>query len=253
MALRVRHKELGSPQLTKARKQRENSNPYLIDLLNWAEQAGLIEDTDDRPSWRAWDKKRTDVLRELRNMAVHADASTLHGVSIVGLLYRVVDFVNELYQDPRLRKICHEYERTLQNLFNQITANGAILETDNSRLIVFHAEVLHAVQVEEDWDIYLGFLKIFNPEPDEQGGHVLPEPILAKLRNYEVSDDMVSLGTFNGNGARLHAIRDETNGERFRTFKSSVDKYPFLLAASIQPLADRRIQLKKKSLSDLVA
>jgi len=250
MALRVRHKELGSTPLTKARKQREIINPYLVDLLNWAEQTGLIEDTDDRPSWREWDKKRTDVLRELRNMAVHADASTLHGVSIVGLLYRVVDFVNELYQDPRLRKVRHEYERTFQNLLTRITANGAILESDNNRLIVFHAEVLHAVQVKEDWDIYLGLLRIFHPEPDERGVHVLPEPIFLNCRNYEANDDMALFGTLDGNGARLHAICDEANGELFRTFKSSIDKNSFLLATAFRPLADQRNQLKRKSLSD---
>ena len=238
MALRVRHIELGSPEIRHGKRANSEMEPSLRELLNWAERDGLLEDADDRPSWRKWDKQRTDVIRYLRNYAIHADASTLHGVSIVGLLYRVVDFVNELYQDPRLRKVRHEYERTPQNLFSQIAANGAFLEIDNSRQIVFHAEVLRAVQVEEDWNIYLGFLKIFHPKPDEWGGHVLPEPILMKLRNYEVKEGMVSFGTVDGKRVRLYAIRDETNGEQFRTFKSNFDEHPVLLAAAIRRLAE---------------
>lgn len=246
MAVRVRHKEFGSPEIRHGKRVNSEMEPSLRELLNWAERDGLLEDTDDQPSWRQSDHRHIDVLRTLRNHAIHADARTLHGSIATGLLYRVVDFVNELYDDPKLRKTRQDFERTLQSELTRATSNGAILEFDSIRLIVFHVEVLYAMPDCENWEIHLGVLKISPSAPDEAGSHELPDPIFLKLSDYVVENKRVSFGAGDGQRVYLHAIEDETNGDRFKWFKSEFEKHPILLTAAIQPLADRRIQLKRR-------
>jgi len=245
MALRVRHKELGSPELPSRRRKRKGSTPQLEDLLDWAEGAGLLEETDDRPTWRGWNKKRTDVLRGLRNYVIHADASTVHGVTIVGMLYSVVDFVNELYADVDVRKTRHQFEKKLQSELGRVLSGGAILEIGTIRLIVFHAEVLYAVPDGEDWDIYLGVLTIFPPSPDIDGNHELPKPLYLRLRGYKLADSVMRLTSNEGDLIRLSPITGAKNEEKFQTFWSEYLRHPSLVPAVFQPLADRRIQLKR--------
>lgn len=245
MALRVRHRELGSPEIRHGKRVNSEMEPSLRELLNWADREGLLEDSDNHPSWRQSDQKLIDVLRYLRNHSIHANESVLLGVTIVGLLHRVVDFINELYDDPEKRKARHDFERTLQTELTRVTSSGAILEVDGIRFIVFHSEVLNAVPDCENWDIHLGVLKIFPAAPDEVGSHELPDPIVLKLRGYVVENNRVSFGSGDGSRVYLHAIQDETNSERYQSFKSEFEKHPILFTAAIQPLADRRIQLKR--------
>lgn len=245
MALRVRHRELGGPEIRHGKRVNSEMEPSLRELLNWAEREGLLEDTDDQPSWRQSDHRHIDVLRTLRNHAIHADASTLHGSIATGLLYRVVDIINELYADVDVRRMRHEFERKLQSELSRVLSGGAILEISTIRLIVFHAEVLYAVPDGEGWGIFLGVLKIFPSTPDGKGSHELPDPIFLKLGNYVVENDRLTFSAEDGTRAYIGAIQDETNSERYREFKTEFDKYPILFPAVIQPLADRRIQLKR--------
>jgi hypothetical protein len=246
MSLRARHQELGAPELVSARKRkREHRTPKLSELLDWAEKSGLIEDTDDRPSWRGLDKRRIDVLRDLRNYAVHANPETLHGVSIVGLLYCAVDFVNELHDDINIRKARHDLERSIQLKLSRITAQGAILEMSGVRRIVFHVEILYVAPIGKDWDLHLGCLEIFPPRPDEKDNYQLPDPIFLCVHNYETVESTIQFQLKNGSRVRLCPINDSVNEAKYKDFYEGYSQHAFLKPAVFQPLADRRINLKR--------
>ena len=246
MALLVRCTELSSLklQLVQQKKQKLRT-PRLNELLDWAEKSGLIEETDDRPSWRKYDKKRIDVLRTIRNYSIHASPETLHGVVVVDLLYRVVDFINELYEDIEIRKRRHELERSIQRELNRIAIHGAILETTSIRLIVFHGEVLYAEPTVEGWNIYLGFLKIFTSQPNENETCMLPDPVFICASEHEVTDGTIRFKTKRNELVRFIPIADEANSSKFKSFLKEFSQNPILKPAVFQSLADQRINLKR--------
>jgi hypothetical protein len=248
MALRVRHQEFGSPDLDTRTKKNGPRTPDFGKLLAWAARSGLIEDTNDRPSWRQYDKKRVDVLRDLRNYVVHASSETLHGVSVVGLIYKVADFVNELYDNVEERMRRHEIERQVQRELNSVVNHGAIIDRNGVRLIIFHAELLFAKQLGDEWTLHLAFLPIFPPLPDDQGIYVLPDPIYLLARSQRFTTDAIYIDLPDGQTIPVRSISDKVNEAKYREFKSEYSNRPILISAVFQALADRRTRLKRRQL-----
>lgn len=245
MALRLRHEELGSPPLSGSPQKRPLRSPSLHNLLVWAEQTGLLEERDTGPSWRKMEMKRIDMQRELRNLTVHASANEQAGMVKLHLLYRVMDFVNELYEDPDLRRRRHTLEDEFQQVLNRVMQHGAILTLNGKRWLVFHAEILLASQVSQAWYYDLGFLKIFPPLPDNTGSYSLPDPLILSLHDSQTVEGILHFTDQNGNAVSLGPIADKQNADKFEAFLRDFTQRDILRFAAFQSLAEQRVMVKR--------
>jgi hypothetical protein len=169
----------------------------------------------------------------------------LSGIVIVQLLYREVDFINELYDDIDVRRRRHTLERTLQQELTTVANGGAILEANGTRLIVFHAEILYASPKAEGWDLFLGCLPIFPPQPDSKGRYEVPDPILLHASTYAAEEGALRFRAGRGGDFRISPIADPTNESKCLEFSRQYDQHMILRPAVFQALADMRTQLKR--------
>jgi|688.fasta_scaffold02881_12 hypothetical protein len=144
-ALKYRYVELGNTLTNKI---------HFEDLINWALREKLFE--DDNP----------DIyhgLRRIRNEKVHSQVNGKGGISYLKGVYRIFDFVNDLYENVELRK---ERWKTLKNIhetFESTFPNGLIFNANGKRWIGYKVIPVFFNNKKANPDLSLSLTKISEP------------------------------------------------------------------------------------------
>ena len=128
MALKRRRVQLeNETRLWDLRRER------LYDLIEWAGEETLFEGSTES----------VHSLRHLRNKAAHPDQYTLAGVSVLNVPQRIAEVIEGVFGDPALRKKRKSERQRAQKLLDDVASEGAVLQTEADRLLIFRAELLH--------------------------------------------------------------------------------------------------------------
>lgn len=221
MALRARHDELEGGDLV--------HRASLNKLIRWASRKGLTEESEER----------SQLLRKIRNFAVHAKADVLYGVTTIPTIYSAVDFVNALYENVERRTLRHSIEREVQEALSKIAADGAILIMPIARMCILQARVLYCDLRNDGCRISIAFVPVFDPK-EVDGETQMPVPIYFECSSWSAESNFVDLVNQSGSRVRLQTIEDQEDREYYNEFGSVFAVRPILQAPIQLALSERR-------------
>lgn len=205
MALAKRYEEITGTDVKKSRLT-------LAGLLKWGKEQSMFEDNESS----------MDALRHLRNNMAHPRAKQLFGVTCLRSFPTIHDRINSLYDDPQKRI---ERKAELSRINNKLITfenNGAILEMDGVRTIVFVSRlILYDNRKYPPFYVFL-FWNIFKPEYDSNNSIDEGNPIVIKTDSYKLDNDGLEL-SLNDKTIRVKSISGEVNSSRFAEFKSKYE------------------------------
>ncbi len=121
MALKLRYKEINSNDWDKKKP--------LIQLIDWFQKRNYFEVYND---------EYLKMIREIRNLVTHPSEHSFSGPHSRHLIENVLDLINGLYEDPKLRKERMILTTKIINLLHKFT-NGIKCVIDNSIHYAFNA------------------------------------------------------------------------------------------------------------------
>lgn len=144
-ALKIRYEELGNT-LTK--------RTSFEDLINWALDKQLFEDLNP---------DLYHGLRNIRNEKVHKSKSGKGGILYLKGVYRIFDFVNDLYEDVDLRVKRQSECKNLQEEFEKRYPNGLIFTLGDKRWIGYKVVPAFINNKKTVPELSLSISRIFDP------------------------------------------------------------------------------------------
>jgi hypothetical protein len=160
MALKLRYEEL--------EKRKWNSKKALIYLIKYFRIGRLFEINDRRYS---------DHVRQTRNYLSHPERYNLAGIVGRHWIDTTVDLINDVYEDPELRRQRLCKRAVAARMLHRLIIGGAIFEGPGFRLPLYGAEILF-VNNKTDPAIYtFAIFPVFSdPDNDEQGPFIVNVP-----------------------------------------------------------------------------
>lgn len=215
MALKIRYREITGEKFKKKKKDKSE----FICLIEWGTNQELFE--DDEPVIHS--------LRRLRNMTSHPENHRLAGPTSLDIIHRIAEVINGLYEDVNLRKARKREESKVNTHLQKIIENGAVLEFNNKRLIIFKAELLQFKNWSNPNNYHILFWPIFDPV--EKNGKIdTYDPFLFSFTDYKFEGD--SFYVYNkmyDKEAKLLRIVKPENDLKFREWKTEFEKSAFSL------------------------
>lgn len=144
-ALKFRFIELGNTLTNKI---------HFEDLINWALQEKLFEDGNP------------DIyhgLRRIRNEKVHSQVNGKGGILYLKGVYRIFDFVNDLYENVELRKERQKILKNLHETFESTFQDGLIFNANGKRWIGYKVIPVFLNNKKTKPDLSLSLSKISDP------------------------------------------------------------------------------------------
>lgn len=168
------------------------SDGRLYDLLNHFTQKGHFEFSNS--------KEVLHALRDMRNRKVHAkDAPS--GLLMIQRVYRIINFINELYDDQLLRRQRIEDTKRLQAILSNLVSGGAALEIGKNRqLILYDATVFFVNNRKQPPKMAIAFWPEFDLAPYMDGvHHYTLSPLVKQIHSIkEISSTVVELSAADG-------------------------------------------------------
>lgn len=219
MALKIRYQEIEGKSADKSMD--------LYKLIKWAAGQYLFDD----------DEQIIQNLREIRNNIAHSDRYTLMGYLSIDMIQRTVDIINGMYEDVELRKSRMQFEKETILQLKEFVENGAILELNGVRLIVFLGTLLWYDNTVKPEKFHFLFWPIFDPIPKD-GKIDEDKPIIISCNSWRFENGMFYFG---GNGVqnevRLTSLAKNENVKKYGVWKQNFEKSDF----SLKYLIDFRI------------
>lgn len=160
-------------------------------------------------------------IRLLRNRAAHPDASYRGGNGALILTRRLTRMVDEMYADRTLRKERKSKRKAMQEVLNQVTADGAVLdglsdkEGNPVRLLLHGAHALLVDNRDEPTIYNIAACPVLNPIPTENEENEVVIPILLQPTDWKEIGDAVRL-TMGDGVVEIKPIRKPENQRRYQ-------------------------------------
>lgn len=238
MALRRRYRELHSEVEDLDREHPDE--PYNLEgLLDWADGNDLLEGTGRRPTPKKDDKDDEHVahhLRELRNNVAHRDRASQYGTLAINAVAEIVNLINHLYGDPKLRHQRHQAivraREALAEVFDRsgvlVAPEDAVVVQDQpgNRMLVFEASALYHDNRGNKPVTYFAFQPIFDPRKGAPDELKIPTPVLVTAVSHYVSDGAHEMVDTKGRSWVLDEINREENNQMFSAWRDQIgDRY----------------------------
>ncbi|WP_114778725.1 hypothetical protein [Botryobacter ruber] len=178
------------------------------------------------------------VYRDIRNRKVH-DVNAPNGLLMIRGVYRLIYFVNELYEDQNLRNQRANETKHLQSVLNQLIPCGAALEIEEGRyVLVYDAKVLFINNKKQPSEITVAFWPEFDLKPFLDGvHHYALKPLVKKVHSpNQISTNVLELMEQDDKKIRI-------NGELIEPFKMMYNNW--LKQALSLPNVQLVMQLKE--------
>jgi hypothetical protein len=213
MALKIRYKEIN--KVGAGKKE-------LDELINWADSIALFE----------FPKKNIHKIREHRNDFVgHIKKYSSGGIVHLNYIYLLVSIINGLYEDVELRKERKRISRKITNSLKFIDSEGAIIEIDGKRLIVFLGKLVWFENRDLDYKYHFIFYPIFNPKFKDKDLK-LPDPIFVEANNWKSAEGSFYLEIQNKK-IKVSKIHKAQNIEKFSNWKKDFTKNNRIILATL--------------------
>jgi hypothetical protein len=151
------------------------------------------------------------VHRDIRNRKVH-DIDAPNGLLMIRGVYRLISFINELYEDQNLRKHRKEETAQLQSILDRLIAGGASLEIEKgSYVLLYDATVLFLNNKKMPSEITIAFWPEFNLQPYQDGlHHYQISPLIKKVYLPEqVDENILELSLSSDQKLTINGVLDE--------------------------------------------
>lgn len=212
LALKIRFEEL-------VKRKPSKKELHLYNLIKWGASENLFED----------DEFIVHSLRKLRNSTVHPRNYQLFGYLVIEVIQGIVDTINGLYENIDLRKARKSEKDRLNELFEKLIKNGAILETNNKRLIIFKAILLYFNNIAQSAIYYFLFWPIFNPEIKDDNITIC-DPIIIPCIKWEYQESNIIFGSSESYNSKLTKIDRIENQTKYNNWKQDFDSSSFPLS-----------------------
>ncbi len=206
LALKRRFTELNQEEWPKKKP--------LVKLIDWFEKAGYFE---------VYNPLYLDKLREIRNHITHPSFYSFGGPALGHLITGSADLINDLYEDPELRRERMNIVIQVNNHLSSITSNGAILKIDDDDEVLIHsARVGFVNNKTEPNTISVVFVKPFKINAEDNNNTLMESPfILQDFSSYECNDAGIEF-TQNNNKTSLYPIGNSFK-EEYSAWRTQYD------------------------------
>ena len=202
MALKIRYQEIENDKVPKRFK--------FIHLIKWAADKHLFEDGEEI----------VQNVRKLRNHSVHPKRHNIAGLSMAGIAARVVELINELYDDADLRRSRKvEFSRVFDKL-KELIAKGCLFEYQDQKSIVFLAVPLFYENRIPAPEYSITCWPIFPITSKVEVG--VSDPIAFQCDELQITNESISFLSKDEIIGILKPISDPEDGERWHSF---IDRY----------------------------
>lgn len=191
----------------------------LSKLIKWGAKEWLFED----------DEEVIHCLRRIRNQIAHPNSYQLLGHLSLDLIFRIVEIINDLYEDVELRKARKDQEKQTNNRLEEFVKDGAILELSNQRLIIFKAVMLYCNNKIAPTIYHFLFWPIFDTEVRNKAIDVC-EPIVIGCNSWEVKNDVITFLDNSSGKIKLTPIDKAENRLKYANWKKSFEASTFPLS-----------------------
>lgn len=170
-----------------------------------------------------FETRNKDVLHQLRNIRngkVHNETKSLGGIAFLQKVYTVFYLINDIYEDPQLRKVRKQEIIKCQSFLNEFLKEGGIISVNGKRIIIFKADIIFLNNKLNTQRLTLVVWPIFDPKPNCQNKHFKPSSF-----EIEISDWEIGKYKFTGNSIAdnskitITKITDEVNTGKFLKWK----------------------------------
>lgn len=210
MALKKRFEEI----------EKKKTQQSLLQLITWADKNQFFEEEVDQ----------VRKINKLRRKSAHPEQWNLLGaIPFYGIQF-IKNMINGLYEDIKLRKARKlEYER-FDKLFKQFNKKGAILEMKDSKLIIFHSQLL-GIENRITPSVYnFLFLPIFDLTIRKDKSVNNPRQIIFKIEKYSRKLNKLQFSTSsNYKEVSLSMITNSRDKEKFQNWKKKFTEHEFSL------------------------
>jgi hypothetical protein len=209
----------------------------LCKLIKWGSDNGLFE--EDEPA--------IQYLRELRNDIAHPKDRQQYGHLSLFIVHNVAEVINGLYEDVDLRKSRKEEEKEVDLKLTDFIQDGAELESEDVRLILFKACLLYYNNKIMPEEYYFLFWPIFNPIPDNENTDVCLPMVICSHSWKHTAEGFVVKDSLNEQEIRLKRIVKNENINKFRKWKTDIEMHnPDLMFEINIRLSEIRSEIRNK-------
>lgn len=199
MALSIRYEQL-SGQLRK-------KSDSLQKLLKWFEE---------RHSFEVYYPEYLDAIRSIRNLYAHPTNHSFGGSSIMHIIEKAVDLINELYEDPGLR--IKRMELT-KNIIAKIESfdHGMVCDTGEKKYWVYRAWPGFVNNKDDQLAIHFYYKPSFEMSDEylETNDWSWTPTLYFLASQIEIGEDSISMKDEAGKQLLITAITDEEDREVF--------------------------------------
>jgi len=166
----------------------------------------------------------------LRNSLLHPDSASWGGYLFLKIIPRLVEEINDLYDDPVLRRERREECKRVNRHCKRLSTQGAVLDVNGERQLIHESHLLSYENKVNPPTYHFAFWPIY--DPDIKPGDSLDdqEPILARCASWDITESG-SPSLLTRTGAPIAIVRELSEGERrkMETWKEEIGITPAIM------------------------
>ncbi|MBI5541446.1 MAG: hypothetical protein HY951_15380 [Bacteroidia bacterium] len=205
--MRIRYKEINN---------KSSKSILFVALIDWFFENNYFE---------IWNKDILTILRTIRNGKLHGEKKTIGGVAFIHKVYSVIYLINDLYENPTLRKTRILGSTDLQSNLNELLVEGGVLSYNNKRIIFFKADLVFFNNKTIPNTINLVVWSIFDLTTFKQEKQIIPY-------SFEISNWKFQIESFSGLNISdnteiiVSKIKNENDVNKFTKWRSEFQSLP---------------------------
>lgn len=167
---------------------------------------------------------RVDLFRNFRNDFAHTKIDYKLGGGMRELIFKVVDNINDLYEDPAQRGERRKRLNEINALLKKLISDGAAIEVDGKAYPIFKAEVGYQRKRDGRRIYYIFCWPTFDLTLDEMGATREGKPLAFPTERIEKLDSEIACDNINSTPTRvvIRKIADPVESDKVRKWKEDL-------------------------------
>jgi hypothetical protein len=150
MALKIRYREL-TKELWSTKDKNAKPKRNLKNLIDWF---------NDKTYFEVYNPCFLDKIRAIRNYLAHPENFSFGGPIMIQWVEHSVDLINDIYEDPDLRKIRFAQYKQKSVIINKIVCNGVVLKIEEDENVLYSSEIVFVDNKGSQILFYLSFIPL---------------------------------------------------------------------------------------------
>ena len=179
-------------------------------------------------------------MRNLRNRSAHPRVHQPYGYLALDPVARVADNINALYDDVTLRRNRRKLKRSVNASFKWVWDEGAALEIEGKRYIVFHASLMHFENRSQPRTYHFAFWPIFDPTNCGPGKLDTGKPLVVACNKHSANGPEHILTNNEGERIALRKLENPNHVKKYKDWRKFFDRFDDPL---LRPLIDIELSI----------